>query len=71
MEVWPGRPFPLGATPSKGGVNFAVASELADSVILATARHFDATVWTQDADFEGLPNVRYRPKHSGGCERSK
>ena len=39
---------------------------LADSVILATARHFDATVWTQDADFEGRPNVRYRARHSGG-----
>ena len=35
---------------------------LADSVILATARRFDATVWTQDGDFDGLPGVRYRPK---------
>lgn len=33
---------------------------LADSVILATARAHDATVWTQDADFEGLENVEYR-----------
>ena len=32
---------------------------LADSVILATARHFDATVWTMDSDFDGLPGVRY------------
>ena len=39
---------------------------LADSVVLATAREFDATLWTQDADFEGLPNVRFRPKHAGG-----
>ena len=35
---------------------------LADSIILATARRFDATVWTQDADFEGLPGVKYRPR---------
>ena len=35
---------------------------LADSVILATARRFDATVWTQDEDFDGLPSVKYRPK---------
>ena len=35
---------------------------LADSVILATARRFNATVWTQDEDFEGLPGVKYRPK---------
>lgn len=35
---------------------------LADSIILATARRFDATVWTQDADFDGLPGVMYRAK---------
>ena len=34
MELWPGRPFPLGATPSEAGTNFAVASDLADSVVL-------------------------------------
>jgi isoamylase len=34
MELWPGRPFPLGATPSETGTNFAVASEIADSVLL-------------------------------------
>lgn len=39
---------------------------LADSVVLATARRFEATLWTQDADFAGLPNVRFRPKQSGG-----
>jgi predicted nucleic acid-binding protein len=33
---------------------------MADSVILATARTFGATLWTQDADFEGMPGVRYR-----------
>ena len=32
---------------------------MADSLILATARRFRATLWTQDADFDGLPNVRY------------
>ena len=35
---------------------------MADSVILATARSYDAIVWTQDAHFEGLESVRYRPK---------
>jgi toxin FitB len=35
---------------------------LADSVVLATARRHEATLWTQDADFEGLPDVRYRAK---------
>ena len=35
---------------------------LADSVVLATARAYDAVLWTQDADFEGVEGVRYRPK---------
>ena len=33
---------------------------MADSVMYATARAFDATLWTQDADFENLPHVRFR-----------
>jgi predicted nucleic acid-binding protein len=37
---------------------------LADSVILATARQADATIWTQDADFEGRQGVRYRAKRA-------
>jgi len=32
---------------------------LADSVMLATARAFGATLWTQDADFEGRDGVRF------------
>ncbi len=32
---------------------------LPDSVILATARRFGATLWTQDSDLQGLPAVRY------------
>ena len=35
---------------------------LADSVILATAHANAAVIWTQDADFKGLPSVRYRKK---------
>jgi toxin FitB len=35
---------------------------LADSVMLATAAAFGATLWTQDADFENIPGVEYRPK---------
>ena len=33
---------------------------MADSIMYATARAFAATLWTQDADFEHLPNVRFR-----------
>ena len=32
---------------------------LADSLVYATAQRHGATLWTQDADFERLPGVRY------------
>ena len=35
---------------------------MADSIILATAYKFEATLWTQDSDFEGLRNVQYLSK---------
>ncbi len=35
---------------------------MADSIILATARHYAATVWTQDADFKDLEGVQYIEK---------
>ena len=31
---------------------------LADAMILATAREYDAEVWTQDVDFANVPGVR-------------
>ncbi len=35
---------------------------MADSMILATARLYDAVLWTQDAHFVGLEGVQYREK---------
>jgi len=35
---------------------------LADSIVYATARGVDGVVWTQDEDFNGLPDVQYIPK---------
>jgi len=32
---------------------------MADSIMLATARAFDATLWSQDSDFEGMDGVRH------------
>ena len=43
-------------------IGVTIKLPLADSVILATARRFDATIWTQDEDFDGLPGVKYRSK---------
>lgn len=37
---------------------------MADSIILATARAEDATLWTLDSDFKGVPDVRYFAKKS-------
>ncbi|MFH0812490.1 MAG: type II toxin-antitoxin system VapC family toxin [Pseudomonadota bacterium] len=32
---------------------------MADSIILATGRIYQATIWTQDVDFKGLEGVEY------------
>ena len=37
---------------------------MADSVILTTARAFEATLWTQDVDFEDVSGVMYASKAS-------
>lgn len=39
---------------------------MADSIILATARASEATLWTQDDDFEGLDDVKYIARKKGG-----
>lgn len=45
-----------------GALSASAGLPMADSIILATARRHGALLWTQDADFEGLPDVRYRPR---------
>jgi predicted nucleic acid-binding protein len=35
---------------------------MADSIILATAQAFEATIWTQDSDFANISGVKYFPK---------
>jgi toxin FitB len=52
----------LALVAARIGVDAKLA--LADSVVLATARQSEATLWTQDADFEGLPDVKFRAKKS-------
>ncbi|TET15506.1 MAG: type II toxin-antitoxin system VapC family toxin [Actinobacteria bacterium] len=36
---------------------------MADSIIYATARMYDAIIWTQDSDFKNLEGVRYFRKN--------
>lgn len=50
----------LAIAAARVGITHKLA--LADSVVLATAIACDATLWTQDADFRGLPSVRYKVK---------
>lgn len=35
---------------------------MADSIILATAREYNATIWTQDSDFQNFPEAKYFKK---------
>jgi predicted nucleic acid-binding protein len=35
---------------------------MADAAMYAQAREFEATFWTQDVDYQGLPGVQYVPK---------
>lgn len=43
-------------------LSYELKLPLADSIILATARAHDATLWTQDAHFKGLDGVKYIEK---------
>jgi predicted nucleic acid-binding protein len=56
-----GRVVDLDADLALAAARFGLRHRLplADSIVYATARRFEATVWTQDADFDGLPDVRY------------
>ncbi|MDR3405960.1 MAG: glycogen debranching protein GlgX [Chthoniobacter sp.] len=46
-HLWPGQPYPLGATPDAGGVNFALFSEHATAVALCLFDSPDAEVESQ------------------------
>ncbi len=52
MRVWPGRPYPLGATWDGAGVNFALFSEQATKVELCL---FDSADATTEASRIALP----------------
>jgi toxin FitB len=56
-----GRVVPLDDVLALDGARLSVEHRLpmADSIILATALAHKATLWTQDAEFEHVPGVRY------------
>lgn len=43
-------------------LSYELKLPMADSIILATARANDATLWTQDAHFKGMEGVKYIEK---------
>ena len=43
---------------------------MADSIILATANDYNATIWTQDRDFKDIPGVNYFSKIKNGQQDS-
>ncbi len=55
---------PLALAAARVSVDLGIP--MADSIILATARASDATLWSQDADFANVPGVRYIAKRDGG-----
>ena len=59
-----GRVVPLDDALALEAARLSVEHRLpmADSIILATARAHRATLWTQDADFKDLQDVRYFTK---------
>ena len=81
VEMWPGSAFPLGATPSPGGTGFAVASEVADAVILCLfdshgretqlpLPEYDAGVWHGFVPEVG-PGQRYGYRVHGPYDPSR
>lgn len=45
-------------------VSFELKLPMADSIILATARAYNATLWTQDEHFKDVEGVKYKEKRS-------
>ena len=58
-----GRVIPLDSELAIDAGHYGVLHKLplADSIIFASAQKYNATIWTQDTDFKGLPNVKYFP----------
>ncbi len=44
---------------SAAKISAEIKIPLPDSIMLATARNHEAVLWTQDADFASIPDVKY------------
>ena len=59
-----GRVVDLNVSLSLSAARISIKESLpmADSIILATARMYNAVLWTQDADFSSIAGVKYTVK---------
>ena len=62
--MYQGRVVDLDSNLALNAAKLSVEDKLpmADSIMLATARKYDAALWSQDSDFEGVEGVEYIKK---------
>ena len=63
-ELFKGQQVDLSAPLALSAAQLSVEYKLpmADSLILATAKSYDATLWTQDEHFKSIPGVKFIDK---------
>lgn len=67
-----GEVVPLDADLAVAAAHIGVSNKLplADSLMLATARRYGATLWTRDAEFDGIECVRYVARSARGLHEA-
>jgi glycogen operon protein len=66
MDIWPGKPHPLGATYDGSGVNFALFSEVADRVELCLIDQNNAETRLELIEVDGFVWHAYLPRIQPG-----
>jgi len=66
MEMWPGKPYPLGATFDGSGVNFALFSETATAVELCLVDDDGTEARLELIEVDGFVWHTYRPRIQPG-----
>ena len=54
MHIWPGSPYPLGASYDGGGTNFAIFTEVADRIAGLQADPDPAVRWAVEHSLAAL-----------------
>ena len=67
-----GRIIDLDLDLSISAARLSIAHKLpmADSIVLATSKSFQAVIWTQDVDFQGMKDVKFISKKNNEQEIS-